>query len=223
MFDHQFVRSFICSSIYSFDNLLIFIHLVIDSFNHLLLYIHSLIIYTLIHLFIACSFSSFISSFTLLLVSFIYLIYHLFTDSFNHLFIHPLFPSFLSMLVYSFIGLFTVFFLSDSCLPAYEIHSVYLVLSLVHETNQHFSTSPDTVFVGPLLPRPPAPLSEDLQRFLSNSGEAGIVLVSFGSMLSSPPPEITGKLATALGRLKQKVLWRIDGNPCFFHVLVAKC
>ena len=71
--------------------------------------------------------------------------------------------------------------------------------------------------VGPLLPKPPAPLPEKFERFVSSSGEAGVILVSFGSMMSSPPQEVVETLAKAFGRLKQKVIWKINGERrcCF--------
>ena len=75
--------------------------------------------------------------------------------------------------------------------------------------------------VGPLLPKPAAALPEDFDRFMASSGEAGVVLVSFGSMMSSPPEEVVETLAKAFGRLKQKVIWKIDGGLCLFCLFVC--
>ena len=161
--------------------------------------------------------------------SFIYLI----TCSFNHLFIQlPLrlficlfVCLFVYLVVYSYKGSFFVLsYLFSSQLLAGPYHTFCLscAKSRTRDQSVFFTLSPDTVFVGPLLPKPPAPLSEDLKRFLSSSGKAGVVLVTFGSMMSSPPPEITEKLATALGRLKQKVIWRIDGKSYFFRVSITR-
>ena len=70
--------------------------------------------------------------------------------------------------------------------------------------------------VGPMLPKPAAPLPplyfSTFERFVSSSGEAGVILVSFGSMMSSPPQEVVETLAKAFGRLKQKVIWKINGK-----------
>ena len=72
--------------------------------------------------------------------------------------------------------------------------------------------------VGPILPKPAAPLPEKFERFVSSSGEAGVVLVSFGSMMSSPPQDVVETLAKAFGKLKQKVIWNINGKLHVFFL-----
>ena len=42
----------------------------------------------------------------------------------------------------------------------------------------------DTKAVGPLLSSPAKPLPDDLQQFVMGSGDEGVILVSFGSILS---------------------------------------
>ncbi|XP_019631164.1 PREDICTED: UDP-glucuronosyltransferase 2B4-like [Branchiostoma belcheri] len=57
------------------------------------------------------------------------------------------------------------------------------------------------------------PLSEDLEKFVQSSGDDGVVLVTFGSMVATMPAEIADMLAAAFARLPQKVVWRYAGTP----------
>ena len=57
------------------------------------------------------------------------------------------------------------------------------------------------------------PLPRDLEEFVSNSKGHGFIIVSFGSSVASIlPKEIVDMLATAFGKLKQLVVWRLKGN-----------
>jgi 2-hydroxyacylsphingosine 1-beta-galactosyltransferase len=51
-------------------------------------------------------------------------------------------------------------------------------------------------------------LLQDLQRWVSGAQEHGFVLVSFGAGVKYLSEDIANKLAGALGRLPQKVIWR---------------
>ena len=67
--------------------------------------------------------------------------------------------------------------------------------------------------VGPLNVKDSKPLPPDLEEFVSNSGGHGFIIVSFGSNVASLlPREVVDMLATAFGKLKQRVLWRLKGN-----------
>ena len=67
--------------------------------------------------------------------------------------------------------------------------------------------------VGPLNVRNAKPLLPDLEEFVGNSEGHGFIIVSFGSNLASIfPPKVVDILATAFGKLKQRVVWRIKGN-----------
>ncbi|XP_019616461.1 PREDICTED: UDP-glucuronosyltransferase 2C1-like [Branchiostoma belcheri] len=57
------------------------------------------------------------------------------------------------------------------------------------------------------------PLTEELEKFMQSSGEDGIVLVTFGSMIAAMPAEKADMLAAAFARLPQKVVWRYAGTP----------
>ena len=57
------------------------------------------------------------------------------------------------------------------------------------------------------------PLPPDLEEFVSNSGVHGFIIVSFGSNLASIlSKEVVDMFATAFGKLKQRVVWRLKGN-----------
>lgn len=46
---------------------------------------------------------------------------------------------------------------------------------------------------------------QDLEAFMQSSGDAGVVLVTFGSMVTNLAPDRANVIASALGRLPQKV------------------
>ena len=75
--------------------------------------------------------------------------------------------------------------------------------------------------VGPLNVRDTIkPLPRDLEELVSNSGGHGFIIVSFGSQVASlPSREKVDMLATAFGKLKQLVVWRLKGILCFVRSL----
>uniref|UniRef100_A0A3Q4I9N1 UDP-glucuronosyltransferase n=1 Tax=Neolamprologus brichardi TaxID=32507 RepID=A0A3Q4I9N1_NEOBR len=73
-------------------------------------------------------------------------------------------------------------------------------------------TPPNFKHVGGLNCRPANQLPEDLEAFVQSSGDAGVVVVSFGSMVPNLTMERTNVIATALGRIPQKVIWRHRGE-----------
>lgn len=72
-------------------------------------------------------------------------------------------------------------------------------------------TLPNVVYVGGILTRPAGPLPQDLQSWADGAGEHGFVLVSFGAGVKYLSEDIAHKLAGALARLPQKVIWRFSG------------
>lgn len=72
-------------------------------------------------------------------------------------------------------------------------------------------TLPNVVYVGGILTKPAGPLPQDLQSWVNGSSEHGFVLVSFGAGVKYLSEDIAHKLAGALGRLPQKVIWRFSG------------
>jgi len=75
--------------------------------------------------------------------------------------------------------------------------------------------------VGPLNVRDARPLPPDLEEFVSNSGGHGFIIVSFGTHVASTlPKNEVDMLATAFGKLKQRVIWRLKGKlywNLYFH------
>ena len=66
--------------------------------------------------------------------------------------------------------------------------------------------------VGPLNVKDGKPLPPDLEEFVNDSGGHGFIIVSFGSNLASILPRtVVDMLATAFGKLKQRVVWRLKG------------
>ena len=73
--------------------------------------------------------------------------------------------------------------------------------------------STGNIMVGPPNVKDAKPLSPDLEEFVSNSGGHGFIIVSFGSNVASNLQKpVVDMLATAFGKLKQRVLWRLKGN-----------
>ncbi|XP_008324394.1 UDP-glucuronosyltransferase 2A1-like isoform X1 [Cynoglossus semilaevis] len=70
---------------------------------------------------------------------------------------------------------------------------------------------PNFKYVGGLHCKPGKPLPDDLEAFYHSSGDAGVVVVSFGSMVANLTAERTDVIAAALGRIPQKVIWRYKG------------
>ncbi|XP_065063259.1 UDP-glucuronosyltransferase 2A3-like [Rhopilema esculentum] len=71
---------------------------------------------------------------------------------------------------------------------------------------------PNTFFVGPLLAKPPAPLSEDLEEFMQSSNEHGVVLIAFGSAASEMDQTTIEAMLTAISRMKQKFIWKLEAT-----------
>ncbi|KAK6323122.1 hypothetical protein J4Q44_G00054610 [Coregonus suidteri] len=71
---------------------------------------------------------------------------------------------------------------------------------------------PNFKFVGGLHCKPAKPLSEAMEEFVQSSGDDGIVVFSLGSMIKNLTKERGNTIATALGQIPQKVLWRYSGE-----------
>ena len=69
--------------------------------------------------------------------------------------------------------------------------------------------------VGPITVQKPSQLPPDFECFVNSSGGFGFVMVSFGSYVeASLGKEKLKMLATAFGKLKQRVLWRLNEGNC---------
>ncbi|KAK0133818.1 UDP-glucuronosyltransferase 3A1 [Merluccius polli] len=70
---------------------------------------------------------------------------------------------------------------------------------------------PNAVLVGGLLNKPAKPLDQDLEAWVCGRGEAGFIVVTLGSMVSSVSVErLLVELTVGFSRLPQGVLWRYD-------------
>ncbi|CAN2388907.1 UDP-glucoronosyl and UDP-glucosyl transferase [Pristimantis euphronides] len=72
-------------------------------------------------------------------------------------------------------------------------------------------TLPHVIYVGGILTKSANPLLQDFQNWVDNVDEHGFVLVSFGAGVKYLSEDIAEKLAGALAKLHQKVLWRFTG------------
>ncbi|XP_078391555.1 UDP-glucuronosyltransferase 1A1-like isoform X2 [Cetorhinus maximus] len=71
---------------------------------------------------------------------------------------------------------------------------------------------PNMVLVGGINCKDRKPLPQELEEFMNSSGEHGVVVFTLGSMVSEMPPELSNRIASALGQIPQKVLWRYTGE-----------
>ncbi|XP_050966197.1 UDP-glucuronosyltransferase 2A2 isoform X1 [Labeo rohita] len=71
---------------------------------------------------------------------------------------------------------------------------------------------PNFKFVGGLHCKPAKPLPKELEEFVQSSGDHGIVVFSLGSMINNLAMERANTIASALGQIPQKVIWRYSGK-----------
>ncbi|XP_073477274.1 UDP-glucuronosyltransferase 3A1-like [Aquarana catesbeiana] len=67
---------------------------------------------------------------------------------------------------------------------------------------------PHVQYIGGLLAKSVKPLSQELEDFISESGDAGFIVVTLGSMLSSLPlVEFIKEMNGGFAKIEQKVIW----------------
>uniref|UniRef100_A0A8B9K5E4 UDP-glucuronosyltransferase n=1 Tax=Astyanax mexicanus TaxID=7994 RepID=A0A8B9K5E4_ASTMX len=71
---------------------------------------------------------------------------------------------------------------------------------------------PNFKFVGGLHCKPAKPLPKEMEEFVQSSGDDGIVVFSLGSMVKNLTKDRANTIASALGQIPQKVLWRYSGD-----------
>ncbi|XP_058239344.1 UDP-glucuronosyltransferase 2C1-like isoform X4 [Hemibagrus wyckioides] len=71
---------------------------------------------------------------------------------------------------------------------------------------------PNFKFVGGLHCKPAKPLPKEMEDFVQSSGDDGIVVFSLGFMIKNITKERANTIASALGQIPQKVLWRYTGE-----------
>ncbi|KAM4809753.1 UDP-glucuronosyltransferase 3A1 [Rhinophrynus dorsalis] len=68
---------------------------------------------------------------------------------------------------------------------------------------------PNVQYIGGLLAKPAKPVSQELEDFISQSGDAGFIVVTLGSMISSCPlKEFVKEMNNGFAKIPQKVIWR---------------
>ena len=72
--------------------------------------------------------------------------------------------------------------------------------------------TPHYQFICGFSVRPAQPLPPALERFVQGSGQAGVVVLTFGSVVSRLTPEIIAKLFAGLRVVKQRVVMRLAGE-----------
>ncbi|PFX22678.1 2-hydroxyacylsphingosine 1-beta-galactosyltransferase [Stylophora pistillata] len=77
---------------------------------------------------------------------------------------------------------------------------------------------PNTKLVGPLLSSPAKPLPDDLQQFVMGSGDEGVILVSFGSILSQIDDQTIERMAAVFSSLPQRVVWKLNTEGKSLHL-----
>uniref|UniRef100_A0AAV2MRA5 UDP-glucuronosyltransferase n=1 Tax=Knipowitschia caucasica TaxID=637954 RepID=A0AAV2MRA5_KNICA len=71
---------------------------------------------------------------------------------------------------------------------------------------------PNFKYVGGIHCRPAKLLPEELEEFVQSSGDVGIVVFTLGSMINNITADKANMIATALGQIPQKVVWRFAGE-----------
>ncbi|CAL8328387.1 unnamed protein product [Merluccius merluccius] len=74
-------------------------------------------------------------------------------------------------------------------------------------------TLPHVVYIGGILTKPPNPLPQEFEAWVNDTADHGFVVVSFGAGVKYLSDDIAHKLAGALARLPQRVVWRFSGVP----------
>ncbi|XP_048829212.1 UDP-glucuronosyltransferase 2A1-like [Brienomyrus brachyistius] len=73
-------------------------------------------------------------------------------------------------------------------------------------------TMPNIVYIAGFQCKPSKPLPQDLEDFVSSSGEHGIIIMSLGTLIGQLPRDVTDEMAAAFSMLPQKVIWRHIGE-----------
>ncbi|XP_001638304.3 UDP-glucuronosyltransferase 2A3 isoform X2 [Nematostella vectensis] len=67
--------------------------------------------------------------------------------------------------------------------------------------------------VGFFMPSPSKPLPAELDHFMRESGEKGVILVSFGTAINTLDPAVIEMMSKAFAQLPHKIIWRVyPGN-----------
>ena len=98
----------------------------------------------------------------------------------------------------------------DPSLSAKHLGCCRLFLFVVVCAYKCFFFLLDTKVVGPLLAAPAKPLQEELEEFMRKSGNEGVILVSFGSVMGNINENMLTLLVNAFSRVSQRIIWKLD-------------
>ena len=76
--------------------------------------------------------------------------------------------------------------------------------------------------VGPLLSSPAKPLPHDLEEFVSGSGDKGVILVSFGSILGEMDDKMITTMAAVFSSLPQRVIWKLKAGTQELNIISSQ-
>uniref|UniRef100_A0A0P6EHC7 UDP-glucuronosyltransferase n=1 Tax=Daphnia magna TaxID=35525 RepID=A0A0P6EHC7_9CRUS len=108
-------------------------------------------------------------------------------------------------------------------LPTMErIENKYLSLLILNTNlglNYQMATTPAVIQAGGINLGPAKPLPHDLEKFVSDSGDAGCIIVSFGSLLrnSDIPDDVRHIFLSTFARLPQRILWKWEDESKIRH------
>ncbi|KAJ7334572.1 hypothetical protein OS493_014896 [Desmophyllum pertusum] len=68
----------------------------------------------------------------------------------------------------------------------------------------------NTRVVGPLLTSPSKPLPAELEEFMQSSGDNGVIVVAFGTALTTLNRDILAVMASAFAKFPQKFIWKLN-------------
>lgn len=63
--------------------------------------------------------------------------------------------------------------------------------------------------MGPFLPSPPKPLPDELDQFMQEAGDEGVILVSFGTVVGDLDETLLQMMTKAFSKLPQKIIWKL--------------
>ena len=65
--------------------------------------------------------------------------------------------------------------------------------------------------MGPFLPSPAKPLPNELDQFMQEAGDEGVILVSFGTVMEEFDEKLLQMMAKAFSNLPQTIIWKLRG------------
>ena len=63
--------------------------------------------------------------------------------------------------------------------------------------------------MGPFVPSPAKPLPNELDQFMQEAGDEGVILVSFGTIVGDLDEKLLQMMAEAFSKLPQRIIWKL--------------